>query len=459
MNGFNGIVQWRNENYMEIKVSVVVPVYNAERFLRPCLDSIRNQTLKEIEIICVDDGSADGSLKILEEYKELDSRIIVLQKKHVAGAGAGAARNMGIEEARGKYLAILDADDFFELDMLESAYRMAVWQQAQLVVHEYNWDYDNSTKKERKVKNTHFFPDALVFSGADVSEHLFQVTRGAAWRILFQRQFIHEKNIRFLENDVFNADDLTFTFLAMSEAERITILNSCFAHHRLNTGTNQSAKGDIVAIYNALRGLKEALEERRVFEVYKCTFLNDAIWRLINSVITQQELQCFEKFYNLLKEEIFYNLELGDYLGLAPGKIYNYNVYYEFKMIMEFSLEKYLFNKNKEIMMVYGYRLPEEIRNSNLDIVLYGGGVYGKCIYGRIFENNICHIVSWIDKNYEKIGFPVQNIDKLENVNYDYILIAIIDEQVVRDVKNMLIHKGIDERKILVLNNIIDEAG
>ena len=79
MNGFNGIVQWRNENYMEIKVSVVVPVYNAERFLRPCLDSIRNQTLKEIEIICVDDGSAAGSVKILEEYKDLDSRIIGLQ--------------------------------------------------------------------------------------------------------------------------------------------------------------------------------------------------------------------------------------------------------------------------------------------------------------------------------------------------------------------------------------------
>lgn len=92
-----------------IKVSVIIPVYNVEKYLEECLDSIINQTLKEIEIICIDDGSTDSSLNVLENYKKKDKRIIVLQQQNL---GAGAARNKGLDLARGKYLSFLDADDF-----------------------------------------------------------------------------------------------------------------------------------------------------------------------------------------------------------------------------------------------------------------------------------------------------------------------------------------------------------
>lgn len=94
---------------MNPSVSVIIPVYNIEKFLSACLDSVCSQTLKDIEIICVDDGSTDSSLAILHRYKKQDERVIVLTQQN---QGAGAARNYGLSIAKGEYLAFLDSDDF-----------------------------------------------------------------------------------------------------------------------------------------------------------------------------------------------------------------------------------------------------------------------------------------------------------------------------------------------------------
>jgi len=123
-------------------ISVVLPVYNAERFLRQCLDSIINQTLRNIEIICVDDGSTDGSLAILREYAARDARVIIVTQEN---KGAGAARNKGIEVARGEYLSFLDSDDFFELSMLEKAHAKVVKDNADIVVWQCD-RYNNETE-------------------------------------------------------------------------------------------------------------------------------------------------------------------------------------------------------------------------------------------------------------------------------------------------------------------------
>ena len=104
------------------KVSVIVPVYNAQQYLETCMDSICGQTLKELEILCVDDGSTDASYEILQNYAKKDSRIKLLSQKNQY---AGVARNHGMKYARGKYMAFLDADDYFECDMLEKMYERA----------------------------------------------------------------------------------------------------------------------------------------------------------------------------------------------------------------------------------------------------------------------------------------------------------------------------------------------
>ena len=106
-----------------IKVSVIVPIYNAEAYLRPALDSILDQTLREIEIICVDDGSTDGSLKIIKEYQKKDARIRIVTQNN---AGPGSARNNGMRRSRGEYVSFLDADDFFDANFLEKMYETVI---------------------------------------------------------------------------------------------------------------------------------------------------------------------------------------------------------------------------------------------------------------------------------------------------------------------------------------------
>ena len=129
-------------------VSVIIPVYNAEKFLKQCLNSVISQTLKEIEIICVDDGSTDNTNAILKAFSEKDQRITVI---HQQNAGAGAARNNGLRRAKGKYLSFLDADDFFEKTMLERAVSKIEEDQAEFVVFRCN-QYLEDQKKFKNIR-------------------------------------------------------------------------------------------------------------------------------------------------------------------------------------------------------------------------------------------------------------------------------------------------------------------
>ena len=114
----------------EVKVSVVIPVYNTETYLKKCLNSVRNQTLREIEMICVDDGSTDGSLRILEEYARADSRIKVIHKEN---GGLVSARKAGVALAVGQYTGYVDSDDWIDSGMYEYLYRTALQNQADMV--------------------------------------------------------------------------------------------------------------------------------------------------------------------------------------------------------------------------------------------------------------------------------------------------------------------------------------
>ena len=119
------------EKLTQPKVSVVIPVYNVEKYLEECIKSIQNQTLKELEIICVNDGSPDGSLAILERLAKDDDRIVIINQEN---AGAGAARNNGVKHARGKYIGFVDSDDSIEPNMYEEMYEKAEATDAEMVI-------------------------------------------------------------------------------------------------------------------------------------------------------------------------------------------------------------------------------------------------------------------------------------------------------------------------------------
>jgi glycosyltransferase involved in cell wall biosynthesis len=194
----------KNEKHIENpKISVIIPVYNVEKFLRKCLDSVVNQTMRDIEIICINDGSTDGSLDILKEYAEKDDRIIVINQTN---GFVGSARNNGLKIARGKYIQFVDSDDYLELNACETAYKYALQYDADVVV----FGYKNFPKQVGNVKNKRGkglkYKEVDVFHGGLRSgRHL---CRSMIWNKLYRHKIIKgcyfTEWLRFRDDEHFN---------------------------------------------------------------------------------------------------------------------------------------------------------------------------------------------------------------------------------------------------------------
>ena len=258
----------------KILISVIIPVYNAEAYLRQCLDSVVEQTLREIEIICVDDGSTDCSLEILREYERKDPRVQVLSQKNQY---AGVARNHGMDLARGDYYLFLDADDFFERNMLEELYRQASALHADICLcgadsfHTQSGNYRTMPRmlNLEEVKKQ-------PFNAFDL-EHLYSLTSPAPWNKLFSADFVHRTGLQFQSTERIN--DLYFSYTALALAERIAVVNQILVHYRVEQTENLQA-----GIYQSpeqccvtLLAVKRRLEGEACWEHIRESFVNKAI--------------------------------------------------------------------------------------------------------------------------------------------------------------------------------------
>lgn len=311
------------------KISVIIPVYNVGQYLPKCMDSVINQTLRDIEIICVDDGSTDNSAEILSRYADKDERIILIRQ---ANGGAGAARNNGLQYARGEYLSILDSDDFFEPDMLEKSYEAAKNAQADIIVFGCDY-YDEASAGFRccpNAINRLLLPKKSVFSISDVKKDFFRLFTGWAWDKLFKTEFIKDKGLTFQEQRTTN--DMLFVFSALSLAERITTIPNILAHHRRAGGTlSVTREKSWTCFYNALTALKDNLKSFGLFEKTERDFVNYALhfslWNL-NSLTEP----AYSKLYKALRGEWFDNLGIT---GRKRSFFYNRHQYRTCKRMMK----------------------------------------------------------------------------------------------------------------------------
>ena len=203
------------------KVSVIIPVYNTELYLRQCLDSVVNQTLRDIEIICVDDGSTDGSMEILREYQAKDDRIKILSQEK---SNAGSARNLGLSIAEGEYLSFLDSDDFFELTMLEHMFACAKSGNADIVICEmkvYYEDTGDAVGVSWHIKKE-YLPTKTFFQFKDIKRNSFLCIISYVWDKLIRRELVMENRLCFQSQPVYN--DAAFVYKAMMSAKTITVL-------------------------------------------------------------------------------------------------------------------------------------------------------------------------------------------------------------------------------------------
>ena len=292
-----------------IKVSVIIPMYNAREHVRECLDSLINQTLKEIEIICVNDGSTDDTQNILEEYAKKDGRIIILKQENLY---AGVARNNGMNHASGEYLIFLDADDFFKLEMLEKMYNRAVSHKADVCICNviaYS-EKDKEYRESNHYLREDLLPENIPFSPKDeeIRDSLFQMTVPAPWNKLFKKSFINQERITF--DTLKRANDLYFSYLAMAVADRITVVSDKLINYRVDLesslqGTN---KGGTLEFFEALNHLKSELEKRNLWEIFEKTYINRALNTCLFNLNKCGTKQAYVRVYNKLKYNIFYAL-------------------------------------------------------------------------------------------------------------------------------------------------------
>lgn len=325
------------------KVSVVIPVYNVKQYLYQCLDSVVNQTLKDIEIICINDGSEDGSLAILKEYAAKDKRIVVLNQNNY---GANNARNKGLDIVKGEFLSFLDSDDFFELDMLEKSYRQCLKDKADICIYRVNC-FHEQTKRYTSADfafNKKYMPKHTPFSYKDMPCYIFNAFQNWLFNKLFKTEMIVGGGISF--QDVRRTTDLFFSCISLVTAKKITVLNEVLAYYRIGTLTSNQATNHKAPLdfYKAFSALKTRLIEMEIFNEVEQSFVNHALDGCIHNLNSLKTSESFSMLYNKLKNGYFDDLNIT---GHPESYFYLPHKYYEYLEIQQTPLVEYLFKKLK----------------------------------------------------------------------------------------------------------------
>ena len=337
---------------MNPKVSVIIPCYNAEKFIVECLDSVIGQTLADIEIICVDDGSTDSTNSILNDYAKKDNRITVLQQ---INSGAGVARNKGLKIAAGEYLAFLDSDDVFEPEMLDKMYKTAQKEDLDIIVCRADRFHNHSKAKESiqwSVRED-LLPTKRPFAGVDVDKNFYFTFVWWPWDKLYKRSYINSLGIEF--QDLRTTNDLFFVASAVVSAQRIDFIQDVLVHQRIDvkSSLSETREKSWDCFCHALVRVKQYLIDNDLYERFQQDFVNYTLhfsfWHL-----DTLHGYAYAQLYEALRKEWYKELGLVD-----RGKEYFYNEreYERLQNILTTDLEQHLcdriddfFIRNKKLL-------------------------------------------------------------------------------------------------------------
>lgn len=375
------------------KVSVIIPVYNVEPYLERCLDSVINQTLEDIELVIVNDGSTDGSAKICEAYASKDSRIKYICQEN---QGVFMARKNGFKEVTSDYVTFLDADDWFELDYLEKLYEdigtcdMTIsksWKGLDgIVVCHNNFPvglYDTPEKMD-------YFIDNMLYSKEYSGKGIQPNICGKIFKTDIIKQCIDDIDTRL---DFFDEGEIILRAYLKCKVIRISDISGYNYFHREGSSCNSIKPWYLSTVnefYNSMS---------RVFLKHE------------KSESLMQQLQAFCMEYLLLAPK---------FLGFSPN--------------------------------VFNIRYISPFLNTMKDkkVVLYGAGNIGKNYYAQMLKSEELPVI-WVDKQYQKYiqYFHVEPVERLTETEFDYLIIAVLNPDVAAAIKTDLIKMGISEEKIL----------
>lgn len=428
------------------KVSILVPIYNVERYLRQCLDSIVNQTLRDIEIICINDGSTDGSLSIIQEYASRDARIKVVDKPN---SGYGHSMNIGVSLATGDYIGIVESDDFADSGMFEKMFDAAQSYDAEVVMSNFYQFWGHSSTEEQFTENFKGGNYNRIISPM-VERSLF-FSMSAIWCGIYRRSFLVNRGIKFLETPGASYQDTSFSFKVWASAERVYIIKDAFLHYRrdnMNSSVNSASK--VFCICDEYEEIERFLEQcqSKKAELAPIAFAKKFIAYRWNY---RRLIPAFQYAFLLKMIEQF---KLADKQGIIDPRYLSDVDYKEVYEVVN-NPDSYFRNTSKELkddrlmsdstlnLQMYRQGFVNAVRQFKGAIV-FGAGIIGKEIAQKLIDkeklnNLVCFAVSQTAGNQKTLlEIPVCSISELSDKAEDHVVLVAIKEQDQYEIINKL---------------------
>ena len=354
------------------KLSVIVPVYNVEKYIERCLKSLVNQTLKDIEIIIVNDESTDRSTDIVEKYiKSNSSKFKYLEKKN---GGLSSARNYGLEYATGEYIAFLDSDDYIELNMYEEMYKLAKKDDADIVECDFIWEWDYGKKvfDKRRNYNSKSIKDNKIKTGklkkSQTSENLITVEqdknnennkkemmkrpRVVAWNKIYKRELINKTKTRFPEGLIY--EDLEFFYKLLPYVNKISYINQYFVHYvqREDSISNSQTEktGDIFKI---LDNIFSFYKENNIYDKYEKELKSMSRRIMFGSSLKRiMKIKDTKIKRKMILKTVFYFLKFSRWVNYKCENIKKVDLTY--MQIFSKKEDKYSFEKKQREKICFG---------------------------------------------------------------------------------------------------------
>ena len=432
----------------KIKVSVIIPVYNMEKHLLRCMNSVMNQTLKEIEIICINDGSKDSSLNILLECADIDNRIKIIDKQNT---GYGDSMNIGIDHATGAYIGIVESDDFISPDMYEKLYDAAVRQSAEIVKANY-YIYRTMPERSELFESLKDLEYNRIFEPMD--EYRLFLSSPSIWSAIYDREFLNKHNIRFLPTKGASYQDTSFYFKTCFCAKRMYLLEDAFYYYWIdneNSSVNNPSKvfcicDELEEIYSFLlcydKKHQWELAFRFKFHTYMWNYQRLAIpyqYAFLIRMAREFREDVSKGYINRLFWE-------DDERQLLEMLLSDHDIF--FSKTSKYSLSDRVqadIPMNLNLTDIYIENLIRSFDN----IIIYGAGVIGRRLAGYLHQNlrinkgKLKFAVSGDTGQQDEIdGIPLYRIDKLIGYKEDSIVIVAVNEALQSDLFQRVLKLG-----------------
>ncbi len=411
------------------KISILVPIYNVEKYLDECLTSIISQTLKNIEIICINDGSTDNSLEIIQKYMQNDPRIKLINKRN---SGYGDSMNQGLKIATGKYIGIIESDDIAKKRMFKTLYAYAKKNNFPDIIKSNYFEYFSTTNESRLKKNIsrelcnkYFKPqkEPKIFKSAP-----------SIWSAIYKNDFLKKFNINFLSTPGASYQDTSFNFKTLYFASSIYCTSKAFLQYRqdnINSSVNNKEK--IFYICDEFDEIEKTIEKDLKIKPLVLTLKLNSYWWNYQRLAEKHKDIFLNKFQEeLIKDKLYINKNLFTkkrYILL----IKLLNSIDSFKKELQNRKIKHLNSKTKKL--IFKMNLYE-----NQSFILYGFNDIAK----NIVEKNLFKISLIIDRNSLEKEFNNISICSINNLNKKYynsiFVITAINPIFIKEIKKTMLN-------------------